>query len=106
MLLAVLALAPTAHATTVAQGKKEIRRLFGKDAGWAMCIVNRESGWNPRAVSATNDHGLFQLNAPTWQRFFGPRWQRVYDPVANVRMAYVIYQRGGRSPWHGGRWTC
>lgn len=106
MLLAVLALAPTAHATTVAQGKKEIRRLFGHDADWAMCIVNRESGWNPRAVSATNDHGLFQLNAPTWQRFFGGRWQRVYDPVANVRMAYTIYRRAGRSPWHGGRWSC
>lgn len=105
--IAALALTPAASASTVAQAKKEIRRLFGKDAPRAYCIVGRESSWQPRAVSRTNDHGLFQLNAPTWARFFGSQWRFVYDPVQNARMAYVIYRRaGGFSPWDGGRWAC
>lgn len=104
--MVALTLTPAAHATTVQDARREINRLFKHDAAWARCIVARESSWNPRAVSATNDHGLFQLNAPTWQRYFGSRWQRVYDPVANVRMAYAIYRRGGKQPWSGGRWAC
>lgn len=105
--ITLLTITATADATTVAQAKKEVRRLWGKQAPRAYCIIGRESGWNPRAVSATGDHGLFQLNAYTWERYFGRRWARRYDPVANVRMGYVIYKRaGGFSPWRGGRWAC
>lgn len=98
--------ASSASASTVAQAKKEIRRLWGKQAPRAFCIVGRESSWNPRAVSRTNDHGLFQLNA-IHARTFGPKlWARRYDPVANVDMAYRLYLADGFGPWRGGRWAC
>jgi hypothetical protein len=96
-----------AHASTVAQAKKEVRRLWGAQAPRAYCIIGRESGWRATAVSATGDHGLFQLNAYTWRKYFGSRWSRVYDPVENVRMGFVVYKRaGGFGPWRGGRWAC
>ena len=90
-----------AVASTVADAKREIRRLWGDRASTMECVVRFESGWNPRAVSRTGDHGLSQLNAYTWRRHFGQRWALVYDPVANIRMAYEVYVRAGRSfrPW-------
>lgn len=112
-LLTALAITATANAQIpqrtegdVQQAKKEIRRLWGTSAPRVFCIIQRESGWNPRAVSRTGDHGLMQLNAYTWRRYFGKRWARVYDPVANVRMGYAVYKRQGWGAWRGGRWSC
>ncbi len=104
-LIATLSVAGSATASTVAQAKQEIRRLWGSQAPRAFCIVGRESSWNPRAVSRTNDHGLFQINA-IHARTFGPMWARRYDPVANVDMAWRLYLADGFGPWRGGRWAC
>ena len=76
------------------------------EAGWpadlrhaAKCTFWRESRWRPGAVSPTNDHGLAQLNG-FWATFFGAEWEHRYEPVANLRMALVVYQRGGGwGPW-------
>ena len=76
------------------------------EAGWpaelrhaAKCTFWRESRWRPGAVSASNDHGLAQLNG-FWAAFFGPEWEHRYEPVANLRMALVVYTRGGGwAPW-------
>jgi membrane-bound lytic murein transglycosylase MltF len=95
-----------AHGSTVAQAKKEIRRLWGPQAPRAFCIVGRESSWNPRAVSRTNDHGLFQLNAIHARTYGRVWWARRYDPVANVRMAWRLYRGAGWSPWAGGAYRC
>lgn len=103
--LLVLGVATAAKASTVAQARAEIVRLWGDQSPRALCIVRRESGWNPRAVSPTNDYGLFQLNA-IHARTFGPRWLQVLDPVANVRMAYTLYRSSGWQPWAGGRYPC
>lgn len=69
--------------------------------GQAECIALAESGGNPEAVSATGDHGMFQINALTWQRFFGDTWSSVYDPAQNGMMAGVIFNRAGQdwAPW-------
>lgn len=65
----------------------------------ATCIVMAESGGNPLAVSSTDDHGMFQINRPTWQRFFG--YPDFYDPWTNGYLAGVIFNRAGQrwTPW-------
>lgn len=113
-LVIALTLAAGAHAAIpqraegdIQQARKEIRRLWGSSAPRMICIIGRESGWRANAVSATDDHGLAQLHRPIWKRFFGPRrWAKVYDPVENVRMAYVVWKRQGWAAWYGGRWDC
>ncbi len=63
-------------------------------------IVACESVWNPRVVSRTDDHGLFQIN----RRWNGEGWRRganIYDPVWNTRIAFWFWQTRG---W--GDWTC
>lgn len=72
----------------------------------ALCIVSRESGFNPGAVNhrdpSGGSHGLAQINgAHRWRYDFG----RIYDPVYNAGVMWAM-SRGGRSwgPWttHGG----
>lgn len=33
--------------------------------GWAQCVINIESGFNPAAISPTGDHGVGQINYAT-----------------------------------------
>lgn len=54
----------------------------------ALAIMRAESGCNPNAVSPTNDHGLMQLHG-----------QAVYDPAANIAIAYAKYAARGWQPW-------
>lgn len=56
----------------------------------AMLVMTKESGCNPNAVGPTNDHGLFQLNN-----------QPVYNPAANIAIAYGKYVGGrvGANNW-------
>lgn len=65
-------------------------------------------GWNPRAVSATSDHGMTQINARTWRDDWpswnlGPWEPNVYDPVLNTSGAYNIFADAGHS---FGPWSC
>ena len=97
--VAALMWADVSSASTVRDARREVWRLWGSSAPRMLCIIDRESGWTPRAVSRTDDHGLVQLNAPSWARYFGRRWQLRYDPVANVRMGYRVWQLQGFSAW-------
>lgn len=101
----LLALTTVAHASTVAQARQKIQKLWGPQAPRAYCIVKRESGWNPRAVSRTNDHGLFQING-IHSYTMRDSWARRYDPVTNVLMAWRLYRAAGWSPWAGGAYRC
>lgn len=66
-----------------------VQKYFGSAAPAAMIVMTKESGCNPNAVSATNDHGLFQLNN-----------MPIYEPEANIRAAYAKYvsPRRGSTP--------
>jgi hypothetical protein len=66
----------------------------------ALAIMNAESGGNPSAVSPTNDHGLFQINAGTWPGYAdGLPLEMAYDAETNIRVASYIYNTRGWSPW-------
>ena len=69
--------------------------------GWAHKIVDRESGGNP---GSQNNHssaaGCFQIVRGTWNsNSNGIPWSSRYDATANVRVALMLYQNAGTSPW-------
>lgn len=68
----------------------------------AVCIVSRESGWNPRAYNGSSGAaGLWQFLPFHYRGRFDP-----FDPVAATRYAYALYRSVGWSPWHSGRHPC
>jgi hypothetical protein len=95
-------------ASVRARVRREIRRQFpASEWRWAYCVVGRESGWNPRAVSRTNDHGLFQLNIIHASYFTrAGMWGLRYTIRGGTRMAYLLWRAAGRSPWYGGHRAC
>lgn len=103
-LVVLLLITARADASTINQARAEVWRLWGTSAPRMLCIIGRESGWNPRAVSRTDDHGLVQLNRPSWERHFGARWRLRYDPVANVRMGYRVWRIQGFGAWTTARY--
>lgn len=66
-------------------------------------VADCESNFEPGAVSPTNDHGVFQINRPTWERRFsevtGQPWSMVYDAETNVRFARWLWEQSGWQPW-------
>ena len=82
-----------------------IKAAFPADQVATACrIMLCESGGNPSAVSPTNDHGLFQINAPSWRGTFAdvtgqPFDPGVYDPAANIRFARWLWGQSGWGPW-------
>lgn len=69
----------------------------------ALCIVGRESGFNPGARSTTRDHGLPQANEiHTWID-----WSRIYDPVYALGVMWRL-SNGGTNwhPWDSGTHPC
>lgn len=92
---------------------RAIRTVFGENAR-AVKVARCESRLNARAVSATNDWGLYQLNRPTWDPARNPRarpywprgkdWRHVFDPLVNARVAYAISRRG-TDFWTHWRWS-
>ena len=62
-------------------------------------VMQCESGGNPEIVSATDDHGLMQINRVNFWRFGG---RSPYDPQANLEVAYAM--SGGGVNF--GAWTC
>lgn len=84
-----------------------IRQHFGNGptGDKAVQIAICESDLNPRAVSRTNDHGVMQLNAPSWRSRFaqvtGHAWDpNVYHASLNVAFAKWLFdETGGFSHW-------
>lgn len=78
------------------------RAFTGSSRWWALCVVNRESGFNPGAISRTDDHGLPQINRPSHPWVNYPRIIR--DPVYAVAVMVRLSERGqSRGPWG---WSC
>lgn len=79
-----------------------INDIFGGSAPAATRIATCESRMDPGAVSPTNDHGLFQINAVHRGQFeavTGQAWSQVYDPYWNTVYAKWLYDQQGWSPW-------
>lgn len=77
----------------------------------ASCIIQRESGGNPSAVSPTRDYGLFQINRAAhkrqFERMYGAPFERkALDARLNGQYAYYLYRQVGWSPWNGGNYRC
>jgi hypothetical protein len=92
-----------------------ITRYFpaGDNRNWALCVAGRESGYNPAAVSYTDDHGVGQLNRPshTWVNYnriaFWHKGRWASDPVYSTKVFVRLSRHGAnRSPWAGGAYHC
>ena len=81
------------------------------------CIIQRESGGNPRAISPTGDYGILQLNRLAHKAAFEARYHRRFETYAltveynasYARYLYDYYAARGLSPftpWNGGRYAC
>src|SRR5699024_567143 len=99
--------AATACMPTDPQGA--VQHWWGDLTPCANRIVQRESGWNPNAVSPGGGNiGLFQLNAyhQTWiKNELGYDWNDLKEPAKNARAAKVLYNKAaaqygdGWQPW-------
>lgn len=84
-----------------------IYHIFPNEIDTAHRIVRCESNYDVNAVSPTNDHGLFQINA-MWNKpghsdevadWIGRHWNLRYDPVYNALMAKMIRDKYGWDMW-------
>jgi hypothetical protein len=93
----------TTPASTVKRSEDIIRQVFGPELmPEAIEIAICESDLNPKAVSKTNDHGLFQINIinrAQWTEVTGQPWDAVYDPVWNTRFTKAMWDIHGWQPW-------
>ncbi len=79
-----------------------IYNFFGDRSQEAVRIADCESRMNPHAVSPTNDHGLFQINAvhrADFERVTGQPWSMVYDSYWNTYYAKWLFDQQGWGPW-------
>lgn len=75
----------------------------------ADCIVRAESGYNPGAISDTNDYSVLQANRPTHEKNHPGWWRRargfrylIFDPVYAVGVMWSMSKRGTSwIPWTG-----
>lgn len=88
--------------------KAMIYEVFPGEGAYATSVFKCESKLNPNAVSPTNDHGVAQINEPTWNHpghadpvadYIGSNWGSVYDPYTNLLMARKIRDKYGWDSW-------
>jgi hypothetical protein len=83
--------------------QQQIAQVFGADSGSAERVAWCESRLDPRAVSPTDDHGLFQINATyhrtSFEQVTGQPWSMVYDAFWNTVYAKHLYDTQGWQPW-------
>jgi hypothetical protein len=85
----------------------------GDNRNWALCVAGRESGYNPAAISYSDDHGVGQLNRPShsWVDYnriaFWNNGRWASDPVYSTQVFVRLSRQGAnRSPWAGGVYSC
>lgn len=81
---------------------------FSGELETARRVAKCESNYDASAVSPTNDHGLFQINATTWNQpghpdevadFIGRNWDKRYNPMWNAYFAKLIRDKYGWKMW-------
>jgi hypothetical protein len=99
----VLALLAGAACSPSDYTRYTIGQVFGSQGGNATRIAECESNLDPNAVSPTNDHGLFQLNAvhaADFERVTGQPWvTHRYNTYWNTYYAKWLHDRQGWTPW-------
>lgn len=108
-LTTIVLLAVAVLAGTACTPQSQIALVFGGPDGQDTVLVDQanrvahcESKFDPGAVSATDDHGLFQINAVHRQQFeqvTGQPWSAVYDSYWNAVYAKWLHEQQGWSPW-------
>lgn len=93
---------PNAHTVPTANITSMIQTVFGPYAQQALQIANAESSMNPNAynsisVSGSHAEGLFQILYPSTWNTTSQAKNNPYDPQANIKAAYEIFQRDGYS---------
>lgn len=96
---------------------RRFARAGGDAVRWALCVVERESGFNPGAVNSTaiapdvpvagagHASGLPQI--VVYYHRWVDRWKLLHDPAYAVAAMYRL-SNGGlvRGPWQGGGYSC
>ena len=59
----------------------------------ALALIAIESRFDSNAISPTNDHGLFQINIPSWEKELKINKNRIYEPEYNIELGLTILQR-------------
>jgi soluble lytic murein transglycosylase-like protein len=69
---------------------------YGINPGIAFAQIQRESGFNPRAVGSSGERGLGQFMPGTWARFGSGAFDNAFDPVMNLDAwgNYMVYLMG------------
>lgn len=71
------------------------------DCGEWIGRIRCESTMNPRAVGSAGERGLTQIHPIHRQRIerLGFTWDDMFDPAANLTVAFDIYSEQGARPW-------
>lgn len=88
-------------ATTSSNSCVEAMKKYFPQSQWenASLVIKKESGGRPNAVSATDDHGCFQIH-----RGLSTHGQKIYDADFNSKLAYEhYYVNRGWTPWYAVR---
>jgi hypothetical protein len=108
--LLILAVATVRGHPSAPRWLARVIRAHWPPSEWARatCIAWHESRYRPRTVSKTGDYGLWQINRATWDPAWNPRaarvvgqvrWERIYEPDVNARVAARIWRHLGWRPW-------
>jgi hypothetical protein len=118
LILATAMLLPLSAALTGCSPATQAAGYFPPSARTRItCIIQRESGGNPDAVSSTGDHGIFQINYVAHHRNFEYRYHVAFFPnIYSVRYNslyarylfdyYRSHGGSGYEPWANGRYPC
>lgn len=104
-ILSLSVLLPSACEDRRSPTEQAVRWFPYSQQATARCIVHRESGGNPRAVSPSHDVGIFQINrvhASEFTRLTGKAFlPGAFDPRLNGQYALALWKSSGRSwrPW-------
>jgi hypothetical protein len=79
--------------------KAKICAVFVNNCSEASIIAQKESGFRPWTISATNDYGVFQLNCKWQGRRVGGDCNKFLDIDTNISIAKQIYDEQGWNPW-------
>jgi len=82
------------------QVREAVRQYLLKTVGYPLInCAYRESGYNPSAISRTNDHGVFQFNYSAHHGWIDFARLDRGDVYYNVYLAKKMYADSGLAPW-------